>query len=311
MAFTKKPRVFILGISSLLGNALAWHLRKKFDVTGAYFHNPVYIPDVQSYPISSLAQAGNILETLVQVLNPNFCIMAAGINDRKLCTENTKGTELLNIHLPLSLAIVTNRIKAKNIHLSCADIFDGHQGSYKEKDVTSYSLEEYSKQKISAESFIKIQTMENTTLRLGRVVGLGSPFRYNYFDHIRSKLAAGKSLITSPNKIHSFLSLRSFCSAIETILENPIPTQQRLFHVGGPSLSEKDLVEKLCTIWGYNKNLLSIPNQDEDYKSNLSIDSSLFSSTYSSWKEETKEELINSIVQDLKPAQNTKKQPTI
>lgn len=301
MAFTKKPRVFILGISGLLGNALAWRLRKDFDVTGAYFQHPIQIPDVQTYPINNPATATNLLESLVSILRPNFCIMATGVNDRKLCSENPKITENVNIYLPLSLAVMANKIKAKNIHLSCSDIFDGIVGNYKEKDVTSFSLEDYSKQKISAETFIKAQTMENTTLRLGRVVGLGSPFRYNYFDHIRKNLAAGKNITASPNKLRNFLSLSATCDAIETVLKNPIPSQHRIFHLGGPMMSELELMRLLCVNLGYDLKFIRTPNPKEDKKSNLTIDTSLFRSTYPTWKIETPEELVRSILMGLRP----------
>ena len=75
-----KPKVFINGISGLLGFHLAWRLRKDFLVSGTSFQNHVTIPDVQVFPINLI----NIetLDTLVRLQQPDFFINAIGLNDR-------------------------------------------------------------------------------------------------------------------------------------------------------------------------------------------------------------------------------------
>ena len=129
--------LFRSGISGLLGYSLALHLRKNFLVAGSCFQNQVYIPDVQVYPIT--LKSVDVLEAIVRTQHPDFIIGAVGINDPKDVEDQPKVSEMVNVMLPVSMAILSSRIKAKYIALSCAEVFDGEKGNYSEDD-TAFTL---------------------------------------------------------------------------------------------------------------------------------------------------------------------------
>src|SRR3569623_2003577 len=104
-----KPKVFIIGISGLLGYSLGQFLRRNFLVTGACFRHQVIIPNAQVFPI--VLKNMDVLEALLRTQRPDFVISAVGMNDRKEVEEQVKLSDTINISLPVSMAILSNRLK--------------------------------------------------------------------------------------------------------------------------------------------------------------------------------------------------------
>lgn len=296
--FQLKPRVLILGVSGFLGYTLALHLRKKFSVAGIYFGNPVYIPNVQVFPVNSANL--DIIEHIVRIQQPEFTIMAAGITDREYCKERPKLAENINVVMPVNYAIAANKIKAKNIHISCADIYDSNSGNYGEEDINFTLDNEYGKDKQAAESYIKSQTMECTIIRVGRVMGLGHPLRHSHFDKLRIPLSTGAPLTAAKSIIHSYLGARTFAQGLERIISEPIPMKHRTLHMGGAAFSEFDFAQELCRVLGYDEKLVKTPGS-EPPPLNFSLSSKNFMSHYQGWAPDDKRTLFGYLYECLRP----------
>lgn len=298
----KKPKVFIVGISGLIGYGLGLHLRKNFLVTGACFRNQVWIPGAQIFPVT--LKTADVLEAVIRVQSPDFIIGAAGMSDRKEVEEQPKVSDLVNIMMPVSTAILASRLKAKYIHLGCAEVYDGDRGMYKEEDTDFTMSDSVGKQKIAAHSYIRAQTLESTTLRLGRVLGPGHPYRNSFFDRIRFFAAARKNFDASKKKSRSYVSLQSVCNAVEQVMLGDFPGRHRLFHVGGANLTEYDLVSSWYQLMGAEKKLVAVL---DDTKRDLSLVSSLMETTYPGWKAEDKKALFENLIGELTPGVGTKR----
>lgn len=296
--FKPKPRVLILGVSGFLGYTLALQLRKKFSVAGIYFGNPIYIPDVQVFPVN-IANL-DIIEHIVRIQEPEFTIMAAGVNDRSYCKEHPKLSENFNVVMPVNFAIAANKTKAKNIHLSCADMYESNDGNYKEDDINFTLDDEYGKDKQTAESYIKSQTMECTIIRVGRIMGLGHPHRHSLFDNIRIPLSSGESITAAKTLVHSYLGARTFAQGIERVLSEPIPMKHRTFHMGGVASSEFDFAQTLCKVLGYNEKLVK-PLGSDPSPLNYSLSSDTFIETYPRWSPDDKAALFGYLYECLRP----------
>ena len=306
----KKARVFILGISGFLGYHLAWRLREKYSVTGAYFSNFITIPDVHTFPMDLMKK--EYVDRLVRMLRPDFTIMASGVNDSKRCVDNPKLAEAINTYIPLELAQSAVQHGAKNIHLSCSQVFDGSSKNAKEND-KNFSNQAFGRTKLTGESYIRAQTMENTTVRFGKVLGLSHFRRPSYLDKLRINLAKGKKQMIKEEKTYNFMSVDSFAAAIEAILEKNIPATQRIFHIGGPAMKEIDMNRLLAQALGASPDLVQEHKQaatEEEFegllrvnpKRDYSLDTELFQNTYA-WKPETQAELLAAVRSLLIPAQ--------
>lgn len=299
----RRPKVFIIGISGQLGFQLALRLREKFLVSGAYFANQVDIPDVQTYPVS--LKNLEILETMIRIQSPDFTINAFGIRDPKVIEAQEKLSENYNIMLAVSFAVLANKIKAKHVHLSCAEVYDGSDGNYQEDHADFTLVDPLGKQKIAAETYIRTQTLESTILRVGKVVGLGNHHRPSYFDRLRIACATQSPFEAPANKRHSFLSARSFTAGVEQVLLGEIPMKHRTYNLGGCNLSEQEFALGWAKLLEADTKFVKIP--PDSSPRDLSMDSQHFSQAYPNWKPETKHELYGNLLKELAPAIGTKK----
>lgn len=304
---TKKARIFIVGLSGFLGYNLAYYLRHRYSVTGAYFSNFISIPEVHSVFLDLTKK--EYLDRLVRMLRPDITIFAAGLNSSPDCSRNPKLAEALNMYLPLELAQSALQNGAKNIHLSCSQIFDGHGKFAKETD-KNYTAQAFGRTKLTGESYIRAQTMENTTVRFGRVLGLSHFRRPSYFDKLRIAVAEKNVYTVREDKIYSFMSMPSFLRAMDSLLEAPFPAVHRTYHWGGYASREIDLVSKVFALLGGDSrkivHQLDSPSEEEAEGLRLnpvrdySLDSSLFSASFP-WKQDTEAEVLTYLKQCLVP----------
>jgi|GEM_PF-6297028 len=292
-----KPKVFIIGISGLVGYALGLGLRKNFLVTGASFRNQVWIPGSQIFPVT--LKSADVLEALIRVQNPDFIISAAGTGDRREVEAQPKVSDMVNIMLPVSSAILASRLRAKFLNVGCAEVFGGEKGMYTEDDTEFTLTDPVGKQKIAAHSYIRAQTLESTTLRFGRVIGVGHPFRRSFFDRFRATAAEKTTYDASRNKTRSYISCRSVVQAVEQVLMGESPPRHRTFHVGGANMTEHELISTWYKLMGADPRLVAVL---QDSKHNLSLDSTTMQKNYPGWKAESKQELLLSMLEELTPA---------
>jgi dTDP-4-dehydrorhamnose reductase len=297
-----RPKIFINGISGLLGFQIAWHLREKFLVAGTCFRNLVSIPGAQIYPVT--LKSVEALEAIVRMQRPDFIIGAVGISDRKEVDEQPKVSDMVNIVMPVSMAILSSRLKAKYINLGCSEVFDGEKGNYVEEDTDFTLTDSVGKQKIAAYSYIRAQTLESTTLRIGRVLGPGHFYRPSFFDRIRTCAAAKKAYEASKVKSRSYVSTASLVRAVEQILLGEFPSRHRVFHVGGANMAEFELVRSWYELMGRDPKLVT---ELQDQKRDLSLKCALMEKQFPEWKAESKQELLTNLVAALSPAVGAKK----
>lgn len=299
----RKPKVFILGISGFVGYQLALHLKKDFLVAGAYSQNRVFIPEVQIFPLDPKRQ--ELLEPLVRVQDPDILVNCIGMNDKKQVEQNAKRADALNVVMAVSMAALAAKMRCKYIHLSCSEIYDGADGNYREEDTDYTMVHELGKQKLAAESYIRTQTLESTILRFGRILGLGHPYRPSDFDKFRAAIHGKKKVEASKKQKCSYLSTSSVCAAISAVLQAEFPGKHRIFNVGGPALSEFDLLEGWARLVEGNGGLV-IPLA-EDKARDISIQSDNFQRAFPTWKQETTESLYLNLLTQLSPGVGAKK----
>lgn len=299
----KKPKVFIVGISGLLGHSLGQHLRKNFLVAGACFRNQVIIPDVQVFPIT--LKSMEVLEAVLRMQRPDYVISAVGMSDRKEVEEQAKLSDTINIGIPVSMAILSSRLKAKYIFIGCSEVFDGEKGNYVEEDNDFTLTDSVGKQKIAAYSFIRAQTLESTSLRLGRVLGMGHPWRPSFFDRIRVCASNKQPYEASKNKSRSYISTHSFVRAMELVLQGEFPSRHRLFHLGGANTTEHAMVSDWYKLMNRDPKLVQV--LEGDFKRDLTLNCGLFEKSFPAWKAESKGQLFSNLIEDMSPAVGVKK----
>jgi dTDP-4-dehydrorhamnose reductase len=299
----RKPKVFILGISGFVGYNLALRLHKNFLLSGAYCVNRVFLPDMQIFPVNP--NRPELLDSFLRVQDPDIMINAIGVSDRKVIEQNPKKAEVLNVEMAVSMAGLAAKMRAKFIQISSSEIYDGNKGDYRE-DEADYTMQvELGKQKVAAESYIRSQTLESTILRVGKLVGLGHPYRPSEFDQFRQALGDKKKTEASKKRTYNYLSHASLAQAVNLILEGEFPGRHRIFNLGGPKLSKFDLYEGWARLVEGNSSLV-IP-ETADRKRDISMQINSFKAAFPQWKQETQEQLYLNLLTELAPGVGVKK----
>jgi dTDP-4-dehydrorhamnose reductase len=201
--------------------------------------------------------------------------------------------------------VLATKIKAKFVQLGCADVYEGAKGNYTEEDNAFTLDDEVGKQKITAASYIRAQTMESTILRLGCVMGIGHPYRLSAFDKLRIRATKGDPMVASKRHIRSYLSTRSFTIAMHALLSTPFPGKHRTFNVGGAGMSEYDFTKGWLRLM--NKDSVAVKTPEDDWDRNITMNSGLMSKSFPAWKPETNQELYLNLLADLSPGAGTGK----
>ena len=299
----RKPKIFVVGASGLVGFNLAYRLKEDFFVSGATFRNHILIPGTEIFPVDM--KKIEVVDNIIRMQEPDFVINALGLTDPKAVLDFPKLADTLNTVMATSLAVLCSRLKAKFIHISCALVYEGADGNFRE-DHTNFSLtNELAKQKFSAESFIRSQTMESTMLRLGKVVNIGQPHAPSPFDKARSMIGRKETFVARKKRIDSYISGASLAAAVKEIISNEIPNRHRILNLGGPALSEFDFYEGWARI--VTGSASEIKPHLEDSPRNTSINSQQFMKAYPNWKQETQKDLYLHLLQDLNPGIGVRK----
>ena len=242
----------------------------------------------------------------MRMIEPDYSIMAAGFNDLAATEKDLKVSDTINTYLPLNFAQAAENSGVKNIHLSCAQIFDG-TGSKAKPDETHFSVMNFGCAKAAAERLIRSQTTESTTLRFGKVIGMSNFFRPSLFDVLRSIIKFGKRYYVADHKTYDYLSIISLIDAVYKLLQKPFPSDHRTYHVSGVSMDEIDMIRELAKFLNLDSNLirqqinpLEENSSSSSTKRDYTLDSSNFEREFN-WEPETLDKLKENLKKQMTP----------
>ena len=253
-------KILVLGASGFVGNYCFSELKKlsNFFVFGTYSSNKkdnlVHLDYTQSKDFI------DILDTI----KPDVIIWTAGLKNITMLESNHSLAELHNF-LPIkSLVDYQNRTehKIQFIFISSDYVFNGKKGEYTTDDQSNPNTI-YGKSKVAAEHYIKTNSSFFTILRVGAVIGKGSPF----WDWFTGQLKSDQKIelyddIFSPTPIN--ILFKAIKKSIEFKLKG-------LYHVsGGRGISRHDLGKLILNSLNLKTTLIKT-NSSNNYLINRSL----------------------------------------
>ena len=145
-------KLFVLGGSGLIGNAIVKKAKDEFDVLTTYYRNSVAIDNVNSFECYFPNDLDK-LEEVVKKEKPDVIVNTMGYSNIDFCESNKNNTEKLHVETTERICNICESNGSKQIFLSSDYVFDGEKGDYSENDIPN-PVNFYGLSKLKAEQLI-------------------------------------------------------------------------------------------------------------------------------------------------------------
>ena len=180
MGLEARLRLFITGISGLLGLNLAQHFRRQFDVSGCYFSHPISMYGVQAIKLDLLSY-GSVQETLGGI-RPDVIVHTAALTDVDGCERNPNLARQINVEVARHIASISCGLGAQLVHISTDHLFDGESPWMTELDEPT-PLNAYATTKWEAEQVVSQACPEALIVRTN-FYGWGTSLKPSFSDWV-------------------------------------------------------------------------------------------------------------------------------
>ncbi len=286
---SKKTRILILGGNGMIGHKLYQILENNFSDTWILIRKKLASLEyknffnsnkiIEDFDLSNF----NLLNEILNNLNPDIIINASGITIRRGISQNIYNTILLNSALPHFLNNYISIKKDKRlIHFSTDCVFSGKDGSYVENS-TLDAMDLYGKSKGLGE-IIGENTLTIRSSMIGRELDNHTEL-LEWFLSKKSSTVSGFSNvtysgITTIQMAHYILNIILF-----------YPNLKGIYNISAKPITKYDLLILLNDVFETNINILN----DENYISNKNLISDKFFN-----ETRLKQPSWNNLVLDLK-----------
>lgn len=237
-------RLFITGISGLLGLNAALAARDRFEVSGCFLSHPVAAEGIRAYQTD--VRAVDAVAEALEPARPDVVIHTVGMSNVDAC-EVDPGLALdVNVSAARSVAEVTRALDARLVHISTDHLFDG-QGSWKTEIDPLAPLNTYAKTKGEAEQVVLEAHPDALVIRTN-FYGWGTSVRTSFSDWIIRALAQGTELTMFNDVFFTPILVNDLIEAIFALLAQEATG---LFHLaGGERLSKYDFAVRMAETFG-------------------------------------------------------------
>lgn len=249
-----EKRILITGGSGLLGQYLNVVTAKGNNILTLYnshvgncaeFNNK--IADITNF---------ESIRKILSSFKPEIVIhSAASANPIPFLGQHSKDVYMVNVNATKNIAELCDRFGAKLIYISTDLVYAGYRNSMLSEDVKLIPVSLYAETKLMGEIKIK-ETFENyLILRTALLFGFGLNHSKCHFQNMNDELKNGKPVKLFVDQFRTPVSLKE---AAETIYKiSLLDIISETINLGGVErVSRYEMGEILCSIAGYNKNLL-------------------------------------------------------
>jgi dTDP-4-dehydrorhamnose reductase len=262
-------KILILGGNGMIGHKMYQIISDKYPDTWVLFKKKYIDIEnrdlfkknkiIESFDLSNFDNLINLLDNL----NPDFILNAAGITIRRELNISLSKTILINSVLPNILDEWVTTKNKRLIQFSTDCVFSGKKGFYNEKSILD-GQDLYSRTKALGE----INSTNTLTLR-GSMIGRELE---NKTELLEWFLNQKNQKIKGYNKvIYSGVTTISMAKLVLRIIDE-YPKMAGLYNVSSSEISKYNLLQLLNTHFNTNVDIIS----DDSYSSNKTLDSSLF-----------------------------------
>ena len=254
-------KILVTGGSGLLGQYLNISLAQDSELFTIFWNNSGNCQDFYSARINILKE--NELRVIFQHVNPDVVIHTAAItNPVPRENQSTKDYFDLNVTATKNIASLCEKHNSKMIYISTDLVYAGYRGSFLKEDAKLIPASLYAETKLVGENKVKEFTNDYFILRTSLLYGFGlnhSMCHFNFmFDELRNKRPV--KLFT--DQFRTPISLKDAARIIAALAQMNVKSET--INIGGSErVSRFEIAEMLCSIAGFDKNLLQKITMDD------------------------------------------------
>ncbi len=238
-------RLFITGISGLLGLNLAWQGRERFEVGGAFFGHPVSMAGIEPVQLDiTLLEAA---EEALARFAPDVIVHTAALTNVDECETDGLRAHLLNVTAAHNVAVIAANLGAGLVHISTDQLFDGTKPWTTETD-TPAPTNNYGRTKWLAEQAV-LGACPNALIVRTNFYGWGTSVRRSFSDWIIENLESRTELTMFSDVYFTPILINQL---VDTIIKLIGRQASGLFHVAGSErVTKHDFALRLAEAFGY------------------------------------------------------------
>jgi len=238
-------KLFITGISGLLGLNFALQVRDHFTVSGAFHSHPVSPDGCETMPldVTSLQAVEDVLGSI----RPDVVVHTAALTDVERCEANSALAHQLNEEAARHVARSATAVGAQLVHISTDHLFDGSRPWATETDPPT-PINAYATTKRLAERAVLEECPDALIIRTN-FFGWGTSIRPSFSDWILKSLEQHLPL-TMFNDV--FFTPILINELVDLIIDLILRRTKGTFHVAGAErLTKYDFALKLAAAFGH------------------------------------------------------------
>jgi len=263
-------KIFITGISGLLGLNLALQVQDRFQISGCYHNHPIILDEIEplKLDITSLGP----LEQALQRIQPDIIVHTAGLTNVEECESNPEASYRLNVEATQHVARIASALSAQLVHISTDHLFDGTTAWNTEADIPS-PLNTYARTKWEAEQVVFNNCPDALIIRTN-FFGWGTPVRVSFSDWILYALAQEKELTMFSDVFFTPILINDL---VDLMIELIVRRATGIFHIaGGERLSKYAFALQMAEVFNYPRNAVrAISVEDFPFRAKRPKDMSL------------------------------------
>lgn len=249
-------KIYITGVSGLLGGNLAYVLKDNFNVVGADIID-VNIENTIVDIFNLLDK--KLLEESIKKHNPQILIHTAAAVNVDKCEEDIEFANDLNNQLTQNIAEICKKQNIKLIYISTDAVFDGQKDKLYCEDDSVNPINIYGKTKLMGENHV-FQNENNIIMRTN-IYGYNIQDKNSFGEWILYTLLKNESINLFDDIKFSPILVNELAEIIRLAIEKNI---SGIFHVCGTGrISKYEFGVALKEIFGINNGCINKTNSDD------------------------------------------------
>jgi dTDP-4-dehydrorhamnose reductase len=288
-------KIFLTGVSGMLGSNLALCWREHCEILGIYHQHRWTLDGIKTKQ-TDLSDFSSV-SALLEDFHPDVIVHAAAAVDVDRCEQEPQWAYRTNVVATKNLVEAAAK-NCKFVYISTDLVYDGVKGSYTESDSVN-PVNVYAKSKLTGEQ--EASRLPNHLIARTNIFGFNVQDKMCFAERV-IKEAKAKTIKGFTDSFFSSLYTCDMASLLSAAIEKDL---RGIYHFGSStSKSRYDFADTLAQQLGYGKDLITASSiKDYPFKARRAPDLSLQTKKLSDAtgiKVPTQEETIEHFVKDYK-----------